>query len=58
MEAEPLEEQDDPLDQNIRSTQMLMLRDCVADLVAILKEQNQRISTLENKLRTLERVKP
>lgn len=58
MEAEPLDEQDDPLEQKARSKQMLMLRDCIADLVVIIKDQNQRISALENKIRTLERVKP
>ena len=52
------EDSEDPLPQNVRSKQMLMLRDCIADLVAILKDQEQRISTLENKVRKLERMKP
>ena len=58
MEDEPLDEPLDFMPRNERSKQMLMLRDCIADLVAILKEQDQRISTLENKIRTLERANP
>lgn len=58
MEAEPLDEHVDFMPGHERSKQILMLGDCIADLVAILKDQDQRITTLENKVRTLERVKP
>ena len=58
MEDEPLDEQVDPMPKNGRSKQILMLRDCIADLVAIIKDQEERISTLEDKVRKFERKKP
>ena len=52
------EDSEYPLEQKARSKQIMMMRDCIADLVVIVKDQQQRISTLENKVRTLERIKP
>ena len=57
MVAESLDEKTEVMPWNDRSKQMMVLRDCIADLVAIIESQQQRISRLENKVKTLERKK-